>query len=1439
MKRAALALLVCAWLATAASVRGQPAEAAAPAPQDPAQIELHARILLHVGSAAEARTTLDDFYGDAARTPGALLLEAESWLLEHRLGQTGTAGDEAAPSELVDRQLAALDRGLQAVERGLLRLDALRAETSAERYQQFRSQLLVSRAELLMEQGDVRFKLEGASLARQAAGGASAASSLVKYGEARQSLYEALLMAKSPLVQDLADRIDARVAWLTAGRFYGGIAFYTLDPFIGDPDPNSPTPLGRLNRYFGDTASETNLKALYDERARSMTEAKQYLLAQKQRVIDKLDATKYRRQVRRQELMARLADLEKEIAALALDQGDERLAFLKQQQQVARERAFAITGLEQDLLSRKEALESRREILYAALADEVGGVRAMATVAQVNGLAGAERVKAFTAGASAARTPHAGLRAALSVWQRESNADATRLGRLARVLQQAQDRKRGVEARIAQTTAQLEAATRRVENARLEQEMERIEQEIRDREVDFIAFMTKAEGEAESFKQKLAKQAADDIKRRIAASESIIDRVSRDLDTAKSFIDEAEKFGRAIEVAIGTAQATITAAAAIPQGIIAGVASGTLFDAAGSVIEAAKTGIDLVRSTQETWETIQQGRVRIAEVQEKLDRYADALKGLQQLDLEKEYERQLDAVKAKQRHEELAVKRFIAERKKAAQAIVRDMTRTTFEIEEFGRQEIEAKLAEVRTDLLVADNQIEIEKGQLASAGNDTSLLFANAEQLLAQVTDVEAQVADLGAQAAEVRKQKAAGTAGAAGDAGTPPEVAAAEAAILASLSADQLRIQRDLDAVAAEIAALDAAGDAPADAAGFTDALEVLGRGSSARALSYRYSEALADANRILFDYANWLYFMLGSEEALAWAVVSSSHEEAALVKRKLDALRERLVRSTKRHPRVIAVEIDVAKDLPAARGAAAFTEPTQARMWGDDALDELWFSVDTGPDSLSTRDRTRDVRVSLEGGGDARHLMVTPESDLGSLRFMLDVGQEEAGARQVLWDVWVVPHWKGDGGRTRDYAVGIEPVGPTGYRSGGHASRMPVVQVGNAALHGSASRKRDDVAAQLRDVKGFVDDADQSILSGRFYGSNYGAYLGRGMENTWRLVAPSVYNRGRGDYPSLRDLEKIEIWFGYIPFSEASTGRATLAAAGPRRPEWLAGLGAEPGDPASLAARYREDLTGDAALRVGFELGPAGRLARLALLRAAAAEVPRFGQIAAGGAPLSAEQKSFVDKPERLTPELSQEARAALERARGKGGGFEQTTREIAREEITRRVLSTRVATDEGLGGEVLVDAVNLKLLWDTRLRPLLEGDRDAQGFVQAVAEARAKLEAVAATARQVYGGLEPIAGFLNRLNYDLDVVEGQERFARDLGALVASLVAPGPVRAQLLEWDGYVRYHASPDVWLAPLEAGGRNPDPRGLPAVRRHLSRRMLADWTERVRAALR
>lgn len=1105
------------------------------------EVDAYAGIYLQKGQLEEVTCLLDEYYGDGPRSVPSYALEAMVELLRVQLREDSATQGFDTPRELLERQTQSLNKGLDAVELGTGRLRELRRSLPADRYKTLRVRLLIVEARLRMALGDESYRLLGARLASQAGDMDGMSTALVEYGRARERIYLCLLLDAPPEALELAQQIDRRIDWINKGRFFGGLRFFELNPFVDGPAGSDWNVRVRLKELLDGNNAE--LRSAYNSRLKVLEDGDLALQALARRLSDKEERTKDRNERRAARLYDRLADLRRQAAELDVE--EQRAA--EQELHNAMVQFQNNTQLRQDLEHYLQALKDRRRDEIQSLSAALTELKKLAGREEIAGLPGLkDKSEPLMDGlrklASENTDENTVLATLLQSWRPRSSGEGS-LSEFQKDIETRAALVRTAAELIEQARLDLEDQIRKIEQTRLEKEIATVEEEMRRQERQFRAYALAQGDDIQRLQSEMLASALEHIEGRKKEVQDRIQRARDEIRKAQEFFSRVQKGKEEVERAITAARSAIVAAGNIPSGIITGTAAGTFTNYPTSLMEAAKAGMQLVEFAAQAEMSYEEIRAQIRKIEREVEGYKAQLDGLTRTKLEEQLKQELERERQFLNREQARVDAFLAVKRNEAQAKVREISELTHQMASSGKQRVEsvlrqheAELEQVRAEFERATDRYQ---GSQYRAADQVFLLLAR----LAEIERLRVRIQ-------EVRSDRD-------GMLQAPPSVSEdREPSGALQLTREQIR--QVTEAIAEQ--------GANPETLDVAEVLELSHHGASVLELSDHYQRKLEETNQALFGYANWLYFVTGDPRVLDWAVWCRTVSEAQNVWGHLNEIYRTLMREmTGSQPQSFAVQLRP-EDLE--RRALPFALrpgglPAQQRSHGGD---EIWFRVSSFfPEGLDRRgDFTSIPRPRNQLLPELRAYFpagraVDPQAPL-RLEELVFWPQELANnpAPSYLFDAYVIPDWKRAVADGLPHHVSLEPVGPTAYRIGDSLREHPWYGIGSPN-HASTAATWRDFHQKQQDL--YASVKGPALVSSPFSSHNYPVYMGRGIDNIWKLIFP----RGWG----IEKLERLTVVFTYFTRT-TNIATAAVAAAGPSPAEAEAATRDPAGESAGLQAR-----------------------------------------------------------------------------------------------------------------------------------------------------------------------------------------------------------------------------------------------------------------------------
>jgi hypothetical protein len=884
--------------------------------------------------------------------------------------------------------------------------------------------------------------------------------------------------------------------------------------------------------------------------------------------------------------------------------------------------------------------------------------------------------------------------------------------------------------------------------------------------------------------QQLRHEIDKELEARKKAIMDAITTVRGRIDTAERFLNDFKGTAERVDQVMAAAKAAIVAAGSIPNGIIAGTASGTFTSMGDSLIEAAKAGVEVIRHAETVIQNVEDAKSRIDSLKSSLNQYEAKLQSVTADQVTAEIEKSIARVRSQAASAAHQLEARIAERKRDSQQKVTDITRIDDEILGVERQQMEhlvtqakSKVDEFAAAVKLAEYSREREQDKAKSLSLDLATLMTRMRDLYGEINALlqtrlqavtEARTSRANSERVQLDRTES---------------LSGREHAILDRIA----KLQKQIRLAKANQATVP----------GIATAVELLQAeaiGPSAAMQTRELREQLDVANKLLFEYANWLYMLSGDREALRWAIWSDNVSDARTVWLKLTAIDQRQVNERLEHGAVKYFGVRMTRDELLERGAA---DPN-----GGVAL----FTV------AAAFPRQRTVSEDFGLPTNEKISIHLPMEDWPQLLFAPGFGDALESAR--LLDVFIIPTWrKGVNAFTED-RINIEAVGPTVVVVNGELTEFRIQKVYEDATgkvipyratpHAS-TQTRAAVAARHN-----VLSTESPTHESRFErpDANFVLVAGRGLGNTWRLTFPAGGDQSKQGAPGLKDLESLTIVFSYVVSGLGTDAVGYKPNAEPHAiPPPMIG----PVIPADdlfrgQLAEYQRSTT-----RLGFSTGPAGLLGRIQILR-------RSSELLASYDQLSSESLSPETPADNFPLPLSEELRrfAANTNLISVLSRYQEATNQPGLPAADLRLLAHEIIGKEMLRGEVddksdavgaILGTINLGGLW-TELSAVLgkPGAAPPASILGQIDLARLNLQAANDTLNDVAQTLGPVRSLVGRVNYDTSVYDGQQEIMTSLVEGLQNMAANKPVELELRERATRIRAYQVESGWLRQWSLG---------------------------------
>jgi hypothetical protein len=1348
--------------------------------RSPQEVEQIATLLVHKGLYAEARKIIELSFKDKFKdnpSPVANILTAQTFLFEYELGRSLSLQDFGSPLELLKKQLAQLELAEKAARAALDGLDRDRRSMDAERYRMLRSTALVLRARILMTQGDVGYRLQGASLVGQITGGAKDSIAMAQYGVARQILYEALLLEKNATALDLASAVESRVQWLKEGRYFGGLRFFEVDPVMGTRDGEKWTPLAELEDIL---KPDGTLVTAQQKRAVALDKSREAAQSLVTGLLTDLRSAERKKQERLRWLAREVSRLQQDLAGLKGNKTalvSKRLAYLRQEAFQGKTQTIALDAEKNRLRKEQEDVAGQLQTAVAELSDLASKEDLRELLGEAwggpNGIG--TLLERFTGQILQKLGKEPALADALTevkkAWQRIPDKDAAALAEIRARIDRAQGAIKEVLSAIETEGQHLKEQIERLAQAQIEKEIAQANTQI-EYFRNKILEVSKAAGKTlEDLDKKLQgelQKQIDEQKERILGK---IKEVQGQIENARRMIDNVQQAGEDAVKALMAARTAILAAGNIPSGIITGMANGVITGRGSSLIEAAKAAAEVVRQAQVTVEKVEEARDRLRQVQASLEDYRSQLRRLDIKKAAEDLRQSMSEVWRRAKQSEQTLEAEIGRRKQDVRVQLEQMSVRAQRILQLQRDQVEGRISQFRAqrgqkEAEKRSLQIELQRAQrraLAKAGQ--------VQILLGRLASAQRAIDEIDRQRDELKAQ--------------PPvsrdEIdRASDAEFAATNDAEKNMLTRiaELEKEAKKLQGSAALDEIEVPAEGLLQPPA----GESLDDQTREVQRLLDTVNQRLFSYANWLFLVSQDREALQWAISATSVADALTIYRHLVEIDRKAQGGVGRsRPRYFSIFLS-SEDLQGAFPVIA----TQGFAY---------FTVAPHLAGVAPPRKPPTTFGDQEKLGDEPHSVFYPLQETAELLFAPLV-EVEQGTHHILWDVWVVPQWKdAENIPTNLRMVGLEPAGPTVVIREEGPTEMPVRSPSDPSFS-STSYSLARVRAQHQAASARLADPAGSLIDGTLHGMNYRQVLGRGLGNSWKLVLPQRWSSLKDLAPGFERLQGVQVIFGYLSDSSRRKGPARepqpRAASGPiadkpveekTRPPVATQTALE------ILHRQEDEYQADRRRDPAFEASPAGQFSRVQSLRSAFDLLPSYNELCKGvkDDPAKSEFLDYLAKGKLLPT-------SAVAQAPGAAASKSETERLTAQAE--------KVIADEMLRytpSNDLVGPIELGRIWDS-VEYLLRGE---DGSLLAEVKSYAKdVEDAAVTLEGAVKGLGLVERVVERVDYDRQVSAAQRQVVEALARRLDKALAGVKERLEpnVKRWQEYHAKESWYGVWM---------------------------------------
>jgi len=456
--------------------------------------------------------------------------------------------------------------------------------------------------------------------------------------------------------------------------------------------------------------------------------------------------------------------------------------------------------------------------------------------------------------------------------------------------------------------------------------------------------------------------------------------------------------------AVASAKVAISAAGNVVDGVITGTASGVLTSKGKALIEFERAGTELVKYVTRSVESVQEAESTLDQLKSDLEAYPARLKRLESELTEKALEDQIrDIQRTASEKKQTLLARLEAGRNRIETTIrdYKDRAVAAFEVAEHSiRSEIaafEADLEVIAAEIKGNDNEAGLERRKARQYLRRADVLRQKLDRLTLEYAQIDTGLAETNEAMLLAQEQRRNETR-----------------AALANLEDTAADLHAHLRRLEFEAQALIENRDASPIEPPVGELLTTVDD-TSVSLLGQEGIRLLYEANRLVFQHANWLYLMTRDPQALRWAVTAGSQGELKIVTDRLQAIHGQMERTIGRAaPRYFVVRITpnalstAESDLAAGYSPRlVFTVSPELAVFEQTAPEsrdepEDWIGDEPHsiyrplPEFLVTEKKIKEgARRSYEAGN--RQIVFAPYVE------------SEVGAINLLWDVWVIPEWR----------------------------------------------------------------------------------------------------------------------------------------------------------------------------------------------------------------------------------------------------------------------------------------------------------------------------------------------------------------------------------------------------------------------------------------------
>ena len=407
-----------------------------------------------------------------------------------------------------------------------------------------------------------------------------------------------------------------------------------------------------------------------------------------------------------------------------------------------------------------------------------------------------------------------------------------------------------------QVCEQLKQQLNKIKIEALEKQKNFVEQQIDLRRRQFEKLKQMNANQIKKLKDQMIQERVDDIKKRIEKAKATCEKAKAGLQRAVDFIEKVKEGIATVEKAMAAARGAIIAAGLIPSGVITGMANGLLSAKPKSLMEAAKTGMELIEFAQKSLLTMENVYDRVEMARAKVDAFREKLGTLKMEEWKATIQHEIDKEMELWRKKKDNFEEYVGEKKGKIEQLLNGISQLQRQTTQLGRNALQLKVEQRQLQVKEAEIACDIAQSKYQRQSYVAADLFFRLCGVIDEIKRINANITAVAKRIAEVRADRKQ----------IQLQPLAKQVSPLLQL------LLRQIDQIKTKI-------DQEQKAKSPTPAcpeIQDIAYGRSILDLTDAYHLKLEEANRLLFKYANWLYFISGDSALLDWALFCKDHCE-----------------------------------------------------------------------------------------------------------------------------------------------------------------------------------------------------------------------------------------------------------------------------------------------------------------------------------------------------------------------------------------------------------------------------------------------------------------------------------------------------------------------------------------------------------------------------------